>query len=127
MFYPIDTALFIVRVAVGIIFIRHGVPKLKNPAGLASAIGMPPYFPLALGAVELLSGLSLIFGFYVPLAALALAAVMVGAIYFKIAKWNVPFFAQNTTGWEFDFILLAACLALLVSGGGMLGITAFGY
>ena len=31
---------------------------------------------------------------------------------------KVKFFAQENSGWEFDFILLAGCIVLLISGAG---------
>ena len=39
---------------------------------------------------------------------------MLGAIYFKIFKWKMPFTSQTSTGWEFDLVLLAAGLVILV-------------
>jgi uncharacterized membrane protein YphA (DoxX/SURF4 family) len=75
-----------------------------------------------LGAVEFLSSLGLILGIYTQLAALLLTIVMIGAIYFKAMKWHVPFAAMDKTGWEFDFILLASNIAILLSGGGTIGI-----
>jgi len=40
----------------------------------------------------------------------------------KMMKWGVPFAAMDKTGWEFDFILFFASLAILFSGGGSIGI-----
>jgi len=73
-----------------------------------------------LGAVEFLSSVGLILGLYTQLAALLLAIVMLGAIGFKVMKWKVSFSATDKTGWEFDLILLAANIAILFSGGGVI-------
>jgi len=34
----------------------------------------------------------------------------------------VPFAAMDKTGWEFDLILLFASIAILLGGGGSIGI-----
>ena len=39
-----------------------------------------------------------------------------------MAKWGMPFAAMDKTGWEFDLILFAANIFLLVHGGGAIGI-----
>lgn len=85
-------------------------------------MGMPAGMIFMLGGVEFLSSVGLAIGIYVQLAAVLLAIVMIGAIYFKMAKWHVSFAAMDKTGWEFDFILLAANIAILLSGGGSIGI-----
>lgn len=113
-----DVALFLLRLAVGVIFIYHALPKLKDSKGMASAVGMPAQAIVMLGLVELLSGAGLIFGVFTQIAAFLLAVVMVGAILMKAMKWKVPFAAQDKTGWEFDIILLAANLVILTTGGG---------
>ncbi len=53
-----------------------------------------------------------------PYGAVLLIIVMLGAIYHKMFKWNTPFSALDKMGWEFDLVLLAANLAILLSGGG---------
>lgn len=77
---------------------------------------------IVLGIVEMISALYLIFGFYTQLGALLLSCVMVGAITIKITKWGVMFSAADRTGWEFDLILLTANIAILLVGGGSIGI-----
>lgn len=117
-----DLAFLILRLAIAAIFVYHAMPKLKNAKGMAQMVGMPAGMIFMLGMVEFASSLGMIFGVYIQVAAFLLAMVMVGAIYFKTAKWHVPFGAMDKTGWEFDLILLAANITLLVSGGGAIGI-----
>jgi len=117
-----NVGFFILRLAVAIIFIYHALPKLKNAKGMAQMVGMPAGMILILGLVEFLSSAGLIFGFYTQLAALLLAIVMVGAVGMKMMKWSVPFSASDKTGWEFDLILLASNIAILLGGGGAIGI-----
>ena len=118
-----DFGFLILRAAVAIIFLYHAWPKLKNPKGVAQAMGAPSVMPLVLGLVETLSALALLTGFYFQLGALALAVVMIGALYLKTTKWHLGFSAMNATGWEFDLVLLAGNLLLLTNGPG--GLTLF--
>ena len=117
-----DIGLLILRLTVAVIFIYHALPKLKNAKGMAQMMGMPAGMILMLGGIEFLSSVGLVLGIYTQLAAALLAIVMIGAIYFKTVKWHMPFAAMDKTGWEFDLILLAASIAILLNGGGSMGI-----
>lgn len=119
-----DVGLYILRLTVGLIFVYHSVPKLKNAKGMASMMGMPGAAPMLmmLGSVELLSGIGLVLGLYTQLAALLLGIVMIGAIAMKTTKWHSPFSAMDKTGWEFDLVLLTANVAILLTGGGSIAI-----
>ena len=107
--------LFFLRLAVAGIFIYHSLPKLTSPQVMASGLSWSRNSVFALGLVEFISSLGLIGGIAVRLSALLLSLVMVGAIYFKINKWKVPFMAKSGTGWEFDMILLAANLTIYIN------------
>lgn len=115
-------SLFFLRLVVAVIFIYHAIPKLKNAAGMSKMMGMPSGMIFMLGVMEVGGALGLLLGILVPISAFLLAAVMVGAMYFKITKWHVPFGAMDKTGWEFDLILLATNIFLLVNGGGAIGL-----
>lgn len=117
-----DTGFLILRLAVATIFIYHALPKLKNAKGMAQMIGMPAGMIFMLGTVEFLSSVGLVLGIYTQLAALLLGIIMIGATGMKMMKWHVPFSAVDKTGWEFDLILLAANIAILLSGGRTIGI-----
>ena len=117
-----DIGLLILRLTVAVIFIYHALPKLKNAKGMAQMMGMPAGMILMLGGMEAVASLGLVFGVYTQLSALILAIIMLGAIGMKIMKWRVPFAAMDKTGWEFDLILLAASIAILLNGGGLIGI-----
>lgn len=117
-----DVGLLVLRLAIAAIFVYHSVPKLKNSKGMAQMMGSSAGMVFILGAVEFLSSLGLIFGVYIQLAALLLAIVMLGALGMKIMKWNMPFSAMDKTGWEFDLILLAANVFILLNGGGGMSI-----
>ena len=63
-----------------------------------------------LSIAEPLGALALLVGFLPRLAALGLSLVMLGAIYMKMNKWQKKFSGDG--GWEFEFLILCACLAL---------------
>ncbi|HKZ33811.1 MAG TPA: DoxX family protein [Candidatus Nanoarchaeia archaeon] len=111
--------LIILRVFLGIIFIYHGMPKLSMPKAMAKGMGWSTGSVFLLGLVESLSGLALILGFYTEIAALLVGIVMLGALFHKMFKWNIPFSAMDKMGWEFDLILLGAAIALLFIGAGL--------
>lgn len=115
-----DTGLFILRLVIGILFLYHAMPKLKDAKGMAAMMGMEGKGPmvLMLGLVESVSAIGIILGIFTQLLALVLSVIMLGAIVTKITKWHVPFTAMDKTGWEFDLILLAATVAILLTGGG---------
>lgn len=103
------------RLVIAAVFLVHGWPKIKNPAGIAQAAwGGVKALGLLHGVVEVAGAVALVTGFYMREAALLLALIMVGAIYFKIAKWKLPFMAEQSTGWEFDLVLLGGLLAILL-------------
>lgn len=118
-----NAGIFIIRFAVGSIFLYHAMPKLQKPEHLAKGIGTESLFvSRALGFFEFTGGMAIIIGAFVRYASFLLASVMLGALFFKVSKWKIPFSAHDKTGWEFDFILLAASMFLLANGGGSIGL-----
>jgi putative oxidoreductase len=113
-----DVGLFLLRSAVAVIFIYHGLPKISKPQMMAQGMGVSSMMVIVLGLVEVLSALGLVLGVYIQLSALLLVLVMVGAIKMKGINWGVPFSAMDKTGWEFDLILFITCVAILLGGGG---------
>ncbi len=120
-----DWGLLTLRVAVGIIFVVHGWAKLPGLMTVGQADGgggsMALFFGIQ-GIFETVGGLALIFGVGARLVALLFAVIMVGAIIVKHTMFPTPFMASTTTGWEFDFVLLAANIALLLAGPGALAL-----
>ena len=117
-----DVGLLLLRITIAVIFIYHGLPKLSKAKAMSAMMGMPAGMIFMLGMVEILASLGIAFGVFTQVSALLLAIVMVGAIGTKIMKWGVPFAAMDKTGWEFDLILLFASIAILLGGGGSIGI-----
>lgn len=117
-----DLSLLILRLAVGSIFLAHGLEKRvmwkkrlsqKMPDHMLSKMKL-------LSIVEPLGGAALILGFLTQLAAIGLSVIMLGALYYKIKIWNKKFTDPN--GWELDLIILAVNIALLIFGAGSLSL-----
>jgi len=116
-------ALLLLRVALGIIFITHGYPKLfthlhETVAGFQH-MGFPGYFAYIAGVLEFFGGLLLIAGLFTPIAALLLAIEM------GVAIWRVHL-PQGTilavNNYEFPLALAAGAFALATIGAGAISL-----
>jgi uncharacterized membrane protein YphA (DoxX/SURF4 family) len=105
-------ALLLVRSAVAIVFIAHGWAKLANLAGTVNffqSIGLPSSLAYIVAVIEFAGGLALLAGLWPRVMAGLLAAIMIGAI--ATVKFKLGFLG----GYEFEFLLLAAAVGLLVT------------
>jgi putative oxidoreductase len=116
------------RIAVGVIFIVHGWPKITGGRGMAAAMAGGEAKPALVGlftiqgVVEAGGGVLMILGILTQLVALAFAIIMIGAILLKALRLKTGFMSMQTTGWEFDFVLLAANVLLFFTGPGEIAI-----
>src|SRR6266571_4356182 len=121
--------LLLLRVIVGGTMFSHGAQKLfgwfggggpKVTAGFFGQIGFraPLLMAVTAGLAEA-SGLLFAFGLVTPLAALAIAIVMLNAI--ATVHWPKGFFNGNG-GYEFPLTLLAVAVALAATGPGRFSI-----
>lgn len=119
-----DLGIFLLRLAIAMIFLVHGIWKTHHGKQVAQAVGMEKsgWFFTTLGYIECAGAIALLAGLFTQLAALGLGLIILGAIYFKIEKWHTPFTAHDKTGWELDLILLAACINIFVIGGGKIAL-----
>lgn len=120
-------SLFFVRLAVGIVFLVHGVGKLFNVgptamglsgfSGFLSSLGVPAasFAAIVVALVETLGGLLILLGLWTRVAALLLAINMgVAILLVHIGKG----FSVGNGGYEFALVLFLSALALLVGGAG---------
>jgi putative oxidoreductase len=117
-----DTGLLILRLVLGFIFLYHAFPKLAKSGMVAQMMSWKQPLVILLGLLEALAALTLILGFYSRIGALVLAIIMLGAIIMKLFMMKKPFSSMETTGWEFDLILLAAILTIVFVGTGTIAI-----
>jgi putative oxidoreductase len=121
-----DYGLLVLRVVVGVTFIAHGYLKfgklgMPGTIGFFTNIGVPAPALAAWFAVlvEMVGGLALVLGIFTLPFGLALVIDMIGAITY--GKRGGGFFAPK--GFELELNLLAASLALALSGPGMFSLT----
>src|SRR5262245_5851199 len=111
--------LLFLRVLVGLAFMFHGWPKIKNPFGW-----MPPEskFPPALLALAALSefggGAAWILGVLTPLASLGIASTMAVAVWQHAIVKHDPFVAVGVSSYESAAVYLATALLFLLAGPG---------
>lgn len=116
--------LAILRVALGVTFIAHGLPKLTGgmgmTAGMFEGLGVPaPALAAWLVALlETVGGLSLIIGFLVTPAALLLVGHMLLGIILVHASNGWYVIERGQGGVEFSVILIASLLMLVFGGAG---------
>jgi putative oxidoreductase len=116
--------LLVLRIALGIIFIFHGYPKLAHLRGEAQMQGffvehgLPGYFVYIAGVIETFGGGLLILGLFTRASALLLAIEM------SVAIWKVHsvhgYLAVNE--YQFPLTLATACFALATIGAGMISV-----
>ena len=119
-----DYAALLLRIAIGILFVVHGYPKLfgkemglKKVAEFFKSVGITfaPLAALVVGVLEFFGGLALIAGLLTRVIAALLAIQMVVALLVSKFKLKKAF----SGGWELDFLLIAALIALAIIGAGM--------
>lgn len=116
--FSIDISLLLLRLALGLIFIVHGLPKIKNLRMTAhhfESMGFRPgnLWGTIVAFVEFFGGLAVFFGLLTGVAALGIAINMIVALFWKINKGQ-----GLVGGFEFDLILLVVALTIVMLGGG---------
>jgi putative oxidoreductase len=107
--------------SIGVIFIVHSLKKF-DPSWqewLAS-IGMPPEMQLPIALAEFIGGILLVVGVFTRVTGAIFAVILLGAIFH--IRWENGFFVSQG-GWEWDLVMLAAVLAIIVAGPGRISIS----
>ena len=125
-----DVALTILRVVLGVVFLAHGSQKMLGlfggfgfhaTMGFFIHMGMPAPLAFLIICTEFFGGLGLIVGLLTRIASLAVAGLMIGAV-FMVHLPNGFFMNwmgnQKGEGFEFHLLALAMAAALLLRGGG---------
>jgi len=112
--------VLILRVALGVILIAHGWPKLRDLKATAKgfeAMGFKPgsLFGTLAAILEFFGGIALILGFFTTCVAALLGVQFIVILFWKWAK-KMPLVGAG--GWEFDLLILAALIALFSLGAG---------
>lgn len=119
-----DWAPVFLRVAIGLIFIAHGQPKLfgglDNVEKMLTGLGFPwpGFFALVLAIVEFFGGILILIGLFTRYAAALIFIEMAVAI----LKVHLPHGLTGRGGYEFPLSLLVGALALMLLGPGKISI-----
>lgn len=119
------SAMILIRLAVGLIFLSEGIQKFLYPldrgAGRFEKIGIPApeFFGPFVGTLEIVCGILVLVGFYTRLAAIPLIIIMCVAISTtKIIELPEKGFWEVAHSARTDFSMLLSSLFLLITGGG---------
>ncbi len=109
-----------IRASIGAIFIVHSIKKF-DPSWQEwlISIGIPPEMQLPIALAEFLGGTFLIVGILTRISSAIFSVILLGAIFH--IRWENGFFVSEG-GWEWDLIMLAAVLSIIVVGPGRLSI-----
>src|SRR5262245_35486687 len=127
-------AALLLRLGLAAIFIYHGSHKVGDEGNQWGAAWMkapaaqegqepppaPPPAPLQLAVAwgELLGGIALALGFLTRLAALGIIGIMAGAIATVHGRHGFA----GPEGYEYNFLIIVACVVLVLLGGGNLAV-----
>lgn len=117
-----STALFVLRLIIGIAFILHGWGKIQAPASWMPAggpVSLSPFLQVLAAVSEFGGGILLVLGLFTPIAALAVGITMAVAVYFHSVVFKDPF--VNMTGggsFELPLVYFGSMLLFLFAGPG---------
>ena len=114
------------RIALGFIFMAHGLqkgfgafggPGIKGFSGMLSGLGFSPvlFWTYVVILTELFGGLFLILGLFTRISAVFIfILIVVATIKVHLTKG----FFVSRGGFEYNLLILCACIALMILGGG---------
>ena len=109
-----------IRAALGSIFLVHSLKKF-DPGwqDWLVQIGLPPEMQLPIALAEFIGGIMLLIGVLTRITASIFSIIVLGAIFH--IRWENGFFVSEG-GWEWDLVMLAALLSIIVAGPGRVSI-----
>ncbi len=118
-----ETAAFLLRVTLGIMYLAHSIILKLMTFGLAGTasffvgVGLPGWLAYVTFAAEAVGGVLLILGVRTRWVVLVLLPVLLGAIIWVHAGNGWVFTAENG-GWEYPAFLIVASVVQLLLGDG---------
>jgi putative oxidoreductase len=115
----------LLRAALAAVFIFHGMQLVSGPDKdwgtnwMPADSAQPPHVQALVAWGELIGGIALAAGFLTRLAAIGIIAIMVGAI--ATFHWEHGFDITQH-GYEYNVVLIAMCLCLVLGGPGPLAV-----
>ncbi|WP_313517494.1 DoxX family protein [Pseudomonas sp.] len=120
-------AVLLLRVALGVMFLAHGLTKLLvfTPAGTAGffeSIGFAGWLAYPVIAFEVLGGALLVLGVFARwVAAAAVAQLFVASTVHFANGWS---FTNPNGGWEYPIFLVIAAATIALAGDGAMALKA---
>ena len=114
-----DLAALALRLTLGILFVLHGWPKVKNPKQPAAWVRSTGWtwaasFAYEFSFLEFLGGIALVIGLLTRIVGILFVLQMIATTIFARAKLGKKLMG----GWETDLLFLAGALALVLLGAG---------
>ncbi|MEJ2178746.1 MAG: DoxX family protein [Gammaproteobacteria bacterium] len=116
-----EYAALILRIALGTMFLAHGLLKimvftLPGTASFFEQVGFPGWTAYIVTTAEIGGGLLLLAGIGVRAVSLALISVLAGALFVHVGSGWV--FSNPNGGWEYPAFLIAASVVQALLGPG---------
>lgn len=113
--------IFILRVALGLMFVAHALLKyvvftMPGFAAFMAQIGFPSILAWPVFLAELVGGIAIILGLYSRWVAAALVPVLIGALMVHVP--NGWLFTAANGGWEYPAFLVVVAVAHALAGDG---------
>lgn len=113
-----DAVMMGLRATVGVVFIVHGMGKFDPGfVGMLEGMGIP-FMQVPIALAEVVPGILLLIGVLTRISSGLLAIVMLGAIF--VVKGAEAFSGRG--GTEFDILLLASALLIVIMGPGRISL-----
>jgi len=119
-------APLVLRLGLAFLFVASGLQKITTPgAGWGSSWipdspsfikPLPAPVQLAVAWCEMAGGIALGLGLLTRLAAVGIAGIMAGTIYWLTGAQGLK------SGWDYNFAVIVMCIALIITGGGPLAL-----
>ena len=111
-----------IRASIGTIFIFHSIKKFSPSwQEWLTNNSLPAELQLPIALAEFLGGAFLITGVLTRVTGTIFSIILLGAIF--VIKGLDKFSGGQFTGWEFDLVMLAACLMIIITGPGKVSIS----
>ena len=115
-----DAAALTLRVALGAMYLSHGLLKtfdVSGTVGFFGSLGLPPVLAHATIAFEVVGGLALLAGYGSRVVSLLGVPVLLGAL-FMVHLTPGFLFSAPGGGWEYPAFLALSSLAVFALGDG---------
>ena len=117
-----DIAAFLLRVALGAMFLAHSALLKLNTFGIENTVkyfeslGYPEALTYVVVTMEIVGGIMLVLGIKARYVAVILSPILIGAILVHADKGWV--FSGQGGGWEYPVYLLLLCFVQFLVGDG---------